>query len=248
MNVKQEEIRTVTKALKDYRSRQLAAVIDKHDEDATREVKTTNRILDRIESESRYNEALHESEYHSTLRMLKADTSEKGLIRYAIFRFGCTSGLRAAEMSALRWENFSSCDGEYSVTFMSRGNANKTLRTVPVEKEALEALDMAYRHSTGKSPSPKASVLVASHRNRMTKATIHNRVKEIEAAAKSAGLMRGNLVFSTRTMRHTAFTLMAERGVPLDVIQRLAGHSTMGSTSRYLHTEYDSSEILNDES
>ena len=46
-----------------------------------------------------------------------------------------------------------------------------------------------------------------------------------------AGLVRHGL-------RHTALTWMADSGVPLYVLQRVAGHQDPAVTARYLHPEY----------
>lgn len=46
-----------------------------------------------------------------------------------------------------------------------------------------------------------------------------------------AGLVRHGL-------RHTALTWMADSGVPLHVLQRVAGHQDPAMTARYLHPDH----------
>ena len=42
-----------------------------------------------------------------------------------------------------------------------------------------------------------------------------------------------------RGLRHTALTWMADSGVPLYVLQRVAGHQDPAVTGRYLHPDSD---------
>jgi integrase-like protein len=50
---------------------------------------------------------------------------------------------------------------------------------------------------------------------------------------RAAGLADATL----HTLRHTAFSWMVQRGVPLYVVQKIAGHSTPIMTQRYAHLE-----------
>jgi integrase/recombinase XerD len=42
----------------------------------------------------------------------------------------------------------------------------------------------------------------------------------------------------THLMRHNCFTHMVENGTDINLIQQLAGHSTVKTTNLYLHTSH----------
>ena len=185
-----------------------------------------NRKLNRTTKDIAERDALTKREYLSIGKMLREDTSERGLRRYGLFRFGCTSGLRAQEMVDLDWSMIQDVEGEWRCTIIGKGQKR---RTVPVEAAACKAL-----RKLGQS----GSVFGCS------KGTIHNDVKDIERVAKARGAMRANLHFSTHVLRHTAATHWLGAGAPLDVVQRWLGHSSLATTQRYLHSKVDANEVF----
>jgi len=144
-------------------------------------------------SRSKHNEserdAFTEKEYQRVLAMLKADRSAKGLTDYALFRLGCTSGLRAAELAGLKWENLTEADGLYRATFTGKGSK---VRTVQVEPEAYRAAVAAFRKRYRRKPTGNDYVFNglatgrAAGRAGMTMATVYSRVKGIADRAKAA--------------------------------------------------------------
>jgi site-specific recombinase XerD len=197
---------------------------------------TLSRKLNRTTKDVAERDSLTKREYTAICRLLEGDTSPIALRRYALFRFGCTSGLRAQEMVNLDWSMIQDVEGELRLTFIGKGSKR---RTVPVDRAAYSALKRAYEGNTDyRTRLPSDRIFDRS------KVTIHTDVKAIQELAKAAGAMRGNLHFSTHVLRHTAATLWLETGVKLDVVQRWLGHASLATTQRYLHSRVDQNAVF----
>lgn len=188
-------------------------------------------------------DSLTVKEYQEILSMLAEDTSERGLLDYALFRFGVTSGMRAAELCGLTWGAITEQeDGSAKATFIGKGSKR---RTIQLEAKALTACKRAFRARWGRSPKPSEYVFNASEtgsasgRPGITKSTVHLHVKAILARAKARGLVRPNLFFSTHSMRHTCATLLLSAGVDIRTVQAHLGHSSLEVTVTYLHNKAD---------
>lgn len=181
-------------------------------------------------------DALSKREVLAIYKLLKQDTSPIGLRRYALFRFGVTSGLRAQEISDLRWNNLQETDEGIKATFVGKGRKR---RTVYVERSAYLAMRKSYWANTEHGDRRLDTDRIFG----VSKPTIHNDCKAIQALAVEAGAMRANLFFSTHVMRHTAATLDIAAGAALDSVQRKLGHSSLATTQRYLHSNENWTEI-----
>jgi len=53
---------------------------------------------------------------------------------------------------------------------------------------------------------------------------------------KKAKITRENETLSPHALRHTAFTLLAQKGVKIQDIQKLAGHQDINTTMIYVHS------------
>jgi integrase len=53
---------------------------------------------------------------------------------------------------------------------------------------------------------------------------------------KKAKIERDGEVLSAHSLRHTAFTMLAQEGVPIQDIQKLAGHQDINTTMIYVHS------------
>ena len=149
-------------------------------------------------------DALTEKEYRAILHMLEADSTERGLSTYALFRLGCTSGLRAAELAGLTYGCIS--EGEtITATFIGKGSK---LRTVQIEEKAYKACVLAFRAIHGRKPAAADPVFNSTATGRhespgMSTATIGVRVRSIAERARAAGIIRPTLHVSPHTMRKT---------------------------------------------
>ena len=194
------------------------------------------RKLSRTKRDDSQKDALSEKEYRAILRLLEADTTDRGLSTYSLFRLGCTSGLRAAELAGLTYGCIS--EGEtITATFIGKGSK---LRTVQIEEKAYRACVRAFRAIHGRKPQAGDPVFNSTATGRhaspgMSTATIGVRVRDIASRARAAGIIRPTLHVSPHTLRHTAATRLLSAGLPIDAVQRHLGHASMVTTSRYLH-------------
>lgn len=99
-------------------------------------------------------------------------------------------------------------------------------RTVPMTSRLAEAL-RAYLRVRPRSDRPQ--VFVRQSGETMTQSCVRIRVARSEQAAGMAGDGRSHV------LRHTFVTGLGEGDVPAHVIQELAGHKDLKTTSRYLH-------------
>lgn len=192
--------------------------------------------LCRSKKDASEKDALTEREYQGLLRMLRGGTSVRERQDYAAVRFAVTSGMRAAELCSLTWDMLSESEGIYKATFMGKGSK---VRTIQLEKQAVEALRRAFRARYHRKPQANDYVLNSTGVGRggdgISKAGLHVRLRAIVDRAKREGIIRNNLHVSTHTMRHTCATRLVAAGVPLDAVQRHLGHSNLSTTAVYLH-------------
>ena len=209
------------------------------------EIMTENlkQKLGRSKKDESQKGALTEREYQALLRLLRNDNSLRGVQDYAIIRFGTTSGMRAAELCGLRWENIEKTEaGGYTATFCGKG---AKVRTIQMETEAVRAARRAFRARYNRKPAPADLVFHSLPCGRAGKepgilpATLYNRVQAIAEVAKGAGIIRQNLKVTPHIMRHSCATRLLAAGVPIDVVQKHLGHSNINTTQTYLHNEMD---------
>lgn len=198
--------------------------------------------LSRCKKDESERDSLTAKEYRALLGMLKKDASPRGLLDYALFRFGLTSGLRAAELCGLTWGMISEGEERITCTFIGKGSKR---RTVQVEPEALSACKRAFRARWGRAPKPSDYVFngAATGRARgrpgITKSCVHLHVKAIIANGKALGIIREGLSFSTHCMRHSFASLSLESGMDVFSLKEALGHSSLSTTARYLHNRKD---------
>jgi site-specific recombinase XerD len=54
-----------------------------------------------------------------------------------------------------------------------------------------------------------------------------------------AGITPGARVLSPHALRHTAFSVMSSKGIPIAVIKYIAGHESIETTGIYMHHRQD---------
>lgn len=118
------------------------------------------------------------------------------------------TGLRRAEARGLDWSHVDLTD-EPVMTVIGKGDRE---RVVPIVPPALAAM--------GEPQDSGPVFLVGGDRQ------VSARFKE---AARRAGLPKARL----HDLRHTCLTLLVGHGVPLKLVQDIAGHSSINTTMRY---------------
>jgi integrase len=143
-----------------------------------------------------------------------------------IVLLGGEAGLRCGEMMALERSDLDLVQRQICVERSDwKGQVTATkgerFRRLPLTSRLVAALKR-MRHLRG------ARVLCESDGRPLTQKVVQGLVK---SAAKRAGLSKGGL----HILRHTFCSHLAMRGVPVTVIQRLAGHRELSTTIGYMH-------------
>ncbi len=127
------------------------------------------------------------------------------------------TGMRKGEIRRLRWDEVDLGTGLVQVL----NTKTKTSREIPMTRRVREILtERRLANATGK---------VASLEVFGTAADI---LKAIRAAGAKAGIPSANV----HRLRDTFCTRLADKGVPIDRIRALAGHSDIRMTLRYTET------------
>ena len=128
---------------------------------------------------------------------------------------GVATGARAGELRGLRWSDI----GESTMTF--RDTKNFESRTIPMTDEAKEV--MANRRAATKQLGPFSD---------LTK----DRYGELWSLARASLGLALDEEFVFHGLRHEALSRLSDGGANGPVIQAIAGHSSIVTTQRYIHS------------
>lgn len=140
-------------------------------------------------------------------------------------------GLRASELVGLNWSDLTPNGDSGQLTVFGKGG--KT-RSVKLPRKLYRELT-AYR---GVTPLNFPIFGSATTGDRLTRFGI---IKIVKAAGQKAGLPEQ---FSPHWLRHAHASHSIDRGAPLSTIQATLGHSSVSTTSRYLHAKPNESSGL----
>lgn len=149
----------------------------------------------------------------------------------AILTIMYSAGLRRMELLQLKPGDI---DSERMLIKVRQGKGKKDRYTL-LSTKALELLRLHYRFNRPKTflfePNGRAGIHV-SHR------TVDKLVKQSVKRAKITKTV------SCHTLRHSFATHLLEKGVSLKLIQEFLGHTSIKTTSRYLHlTNFNPSNV-----
>ncbi len=136
------------------------------------------------------------------------------------------AGMRAGEIRGLWW---SAIDFKNRLLTVERADwrgqittpKHDKLRTIPMTKRLAKALE-DLRHD-------KSKFVFLTDEDEPVGYELHR--MWLKWSLKRAGLRQKG----SHTLRHTFCSHLAMRGVPAPAIQRLAGHSALATTERYMH-------------
>ena len=146
------------------------------------------------------------------LMRLKAKCDPNSVVERAFF-FACYTGLRYSDVSQLTWEHLHIENGYAEMNIVMQ-KTDKCLK-MKLSKKALAQLPQIIEHKGKVFPLPSRSAMM----------------RHLKQWVKSAHINK-NVVF--HSARHTFGTLLAEKGVAIEVIQRLMGHDSINTTSVYV--------------
>lgn len=147
---------------------------------------------------------------------------DKELLR--AFLFSCYCGLRLGDVEQLQWGNVEriAVGNDVRVDLLLRVEKTGRVMRVPLNKTAIELLGVRPKGSD------KTAKVFASLPSRPT---INTR---LGAMTKVAGIEKKVTYHSSR---HTYATQLINRGIGIDRVQKLLGHSDISITAKYLHSE-----------
>src|SRR5487761_1906493 len=191
---------------------------------------TDTRGWQRIKSQEVPVAWLRDNEYEALRRAL-GDSPRDGPDRVFAIDLLRGSGLRLAELLGLRWKDFDLESGSLTV----RSGKGGKMRGIPMLwdgppagvralEEATEAFWRRYPDKTLAEARTVGGFVVPWRRSW----ELHNFLR---AAHVRAGLQ--GLEIHPHTMRHAYSLDLVFRGVPAPVLQKLLGHSSLRTTSRY---------------
>ena len=160
---------------------------------------------------------LSSSEYSRLLEVLKTMKTEENVSQYAIagIKICLLTGCRASEVETMKWGNINK---EQKVINLDDSKTGP--RSVEMTEEVMEIIDSMERLSD-------CELVFPGRRARQIGLTKVWWKVRARACLDDVRL---------HDLRHSFATTAAMHGVPMPVIARLLGHSTIWTTTRYLHS------------
>lgn len=157
----------------------------------------------------------------------------QGLRDFCILSLMVNTGLRRAEVCSLDWESLKTTGKKIFLYILGKGNRQ---RKIPIRNVELLTTLAKYFEKTGTPGNPKTPMFYQAKfkktlgPQRLTTSAIRFLVARQVAAANIQKHI------TAHSLRHTFLTLTLQAGADLATVQALAGHSSVATTSRYLHT------------
>ncbi len=130
-----------------------------------------------------------------------------------------TTGLRLSGLSNIKMKDITG----NTLTIIEKGDSQ---REVGLDSIVLEALKEYKKHRD----SDSEYLFISNRKQKISNRQIQSIVEKYLKIAKLD--KKG---FTVHTLRHTAATLMSEKGEGIEVIQRVLGHASITTTQIYVH-------------
>jgi len=153
------------------------------------------------------------------------------------------TGMRPGEVFALRWESVLLNEDGTGLVQITRGKSKAARRMLPMLPPVYEVVDS--RLTAQNEPAegwvfPSASA--CGHFEGSSAKNQHGRaLRKINKEAKENKLVELT-PFEPYCLRHTALTRLGESGCDVFTLARIAGHSSITITQRYVHPQADAIE------
>jgi integrase len=148
-------------------------------------------------------------------------------------RIGETSGARRADINLRTWMwNVRRQTTPGPGGLIDKGTKGKRARRVPVIREIRP---LVVRRLDSISDDPMARLFTGPRGGRITTAVLRDATHWDQVVTDLGyGYLRRH------DLRHTGLTWMADAGVPVHVLRKIAGHGSLMTTQRYLHPDQQS--------
>lgn len=142
----------------------------------------------------------------------------------AIMTLLFSTGLRVTELINIK---LSDIKGD-TIEIKRKGGKYSHIYLNDLTKKAIE------RYIKCRKDSEYDNLFISNNRTPMKRQMINNMMKLV---AERVGIDVEAINFSTHSARHTCLTLMSEAGVPIEVMQQVASHSSINTTKRYISVD-----------
>ncbi len=163
-------------------------------------------------------------------RLLKHLQAEEDPVDYAMIFMILTSGLRAAEMLSIRYEDIDFSDDICTASFIAKGGKRVEHE---LYKPAVEAARASFRAMFQRDPAPQDHLYWITAQaegevdRRMTYHTLWHRVIAIGERVKVASLIRSSIEFTPHLFRRSYITQLYRSGMKLKALQSKSRHRSM---------------------
>jgi integrase len=146
------------------------------------------------------------------------------------------SGLRPDECFRLRWESITWVNGRYGTLLVTKGKTSAARRIIPMTPRVRTVLERRWERAEKPQegwvwPAPTRSEHIEPSSVRKHHAAAFGTIAE-QAARNGRKPVRPFVLYS---FRHTFLTRLGESGVDAWTLARIAGHSSIAISSRYVH-------------
>lgn len=146
-------------------------------------------------------------------------------------RIGETAGVRRADINTTTWTwNVCRQTTPSPGGITDKGTKGKRARVVPIIPVIRPLVD---RRLDSISDDPMARLFTGPRGGRVTTAVLRDATHWDEVVTKL-----GHHYLLRHGLRHTGLTWMADAGVPVHVLRKIAGHGSLTPTQRYLHPDH----------
>lgn len=144
------------------------------------------------------------------------------------------SGLRPEECFRLRWENINFVNGRYGSMLVPHGKTPSARRVIPMTPRVRAVLEGRWVAAT----KPEEGWVFPSATR-----SGHVEPSTLRGQHRNALRLSGVRPFVLYTLRHTFLTRLGQSGCDVWTLCRIAGHSSIGISARYVHPSEDA--VLN---
>jgi integrase len=150
------------------------------------------------------------------------------------------TGLRPEECFRLKWEAITWVNGRHGTLFVTHGKTAAARRVLPMTPRVRSILEGLWERNGKPSegwvwPAPTHSSHVEASSLRKQHSAAFDLVAK-EAAKNGQKPVRPFVLYS---LRHTFLTRLGESGCDAWTLARIAGHSSIAISSRYVHPSED---------
>jgi len=150
---------------------------------------------------------------------------------FVMFKFFFSTGMRLSELNSLTVGKLRAGLGYGKLTITGKGNKTRTIPLLPSIKSDLETF-LAWKQGNGESLRLNSPVFCNYKGKKISNRGIQDRVKHY---CLKAGIRE----LSPHSFRHTVGFAMGNSGEPIQVIQKLLGHSNLNITRIYVEPDLD---------